>query len=163
MIWVATALVLCGCSSAEDDYVVPNTTQIQAPITDLGPDAAMKRVEAATRYLLMYVKEVGKFPDAQTGLDLKKLLREQFGDRVQSLGGNDDLTGFEFVWVRNDGMGPLLYNYGLAGKTPEEIADPDTKWLLQDPMQFPEVGSIYSYVSGRVAAVKRRPVAAGVG
>lgn len=156
-------LVLFGCASGKDEYVVPNTTQVQEPITDLGPEAAMKRVEAATKYLLQYVEEVGKFPDAQTGHDLKRLLREHYGDKVQAFGGEDDLTGFESVWIRNDGKGPLLYNYGLTGKTPDEVADKDTMWLLQDPVQFPEVGSIFSYVSGKVGTVKRLPAAAGTG
>lgn len=159
---VAT-LLLVGCGPKEEPYVPPNTTQLQQPITDLGPEAAMKRVEAATRYLLGYVEEVGKFPDARTALDVKELLEEHYGDKVRSLGGGDELTGFDVAWIRNDGKGPLLYNYALSGKSPDEIRNKENTWLLEDPIQFPEAGNIVSYVSGRVAAVKRLPVAGGMG
>ncbi len=123
----------------------------------------MKRVEAATRYLLAYVKEVGTFPDARTALDLKKLLEEHYGDKVNSMGAGDKLTGFAVVWVRNDGKGPLLYNYGLAGKSLDEIRNKENTWLLEDPIQFPDAGNVVSYVSGRVAVVKKLPVAGGMG
>lgn len=159
----AMLVFLFGCGSGEEEYVPPNTTQIQEPITDLGPEAARKRVEAATQYLLKYVEEVGKFPEARTALDIKKLLEAHYGKGVQAFGGTDDLTGFDVVWVRNDGKGPLLYNYALSGKSPDEIRNKENTWLLEDPIQFPDAGNVVSYVSGRVAVVKKLPVAGGMG
>ncbi|GIV01898.1 MAG: hypothetical protein KatS3mg015_0728 [Fimbriimonadales bacterium] len=166
-IFVFVLAVVCavavGCGKKEAEYVPPNTRQIQDPITDLGSPAAMKRVEAAAKYLLAYVEETGKFPDVRTGLDLKKLLSEHFGKKVEAFSENsDELTAFDKVWVRNDGKGPILYNYALAGKSLDEIRNKENTWMLEDPMQFPGEGNVIAYVSGRVGVVKKEPVAGGM-
>jgi hypothetical protein len=154
--------IMIGCGKKETQYVPPNTRQIQEPITELGSAAAMKRVAAAAKYLLAYVEETGKFPDVRTGLDLKKLLSEHYGKKVEAFSENsDDLTAFDKVWVRNDGKGPILYNYGLAGKSLEEIRNKENTWMLEDPMQFPGEGNVIAFVSGRVGVVKKQPVAGG--
>lgn len=148
----AAALVLLGgcAKEAETTYEPPNTKQVQEPITELGPEAVQKRLEAAASYVLAYVKEVGKFPDARTGFELREYLKQYFGNRLAQLDKKDDsVTQFDLAWARHDGKGPILYNYSLAGRSLSEIRDPEGTWLLRDPIQVVDKGYAEVSVSGK--------------
>lgn len=160
-------LLVGACSpEKEASYVPPNTKQVQEPITHLGSEAVEKRLEAAGAYLLQYVREVGKFPNARTGFELREVLRAHFAERLAQIDRKDDaLTQFEFAWARHDGKGPILYNYGLAGKSLEEVRDPESTWMLRDPIQVMAGGYAEVMANGkpRVAIVSDEPALGGMG
>jgi hypothetical protein len=165
---LATALaLLVGCAKeAETTYEPPNMKQVQEPITEHGPEGVQKRLEAAASYLLTYVKEVGKFPEARTGFELRDSLKQYFGDRLAQLDKQGDpLTQFDLAWGRHDGKGPILYNNSLAGRSLSEIRDPKGTWLLRDPIQIVDKGYAEVSVDGKskIIVLSDEPALGGMG
>lgn len=140
----------CGKEPEKPRKLMPGMERRQPPITDQGVEAVKSRMVAAGNLVLKYVEKHGVFPEATTSLELRDVLRSDFGSE----------PGFEQMWISHNGKALLVYNQNLPGKRLQDIANKDGTWLLRDPIGFPE-GYVIVYCSGRVATVIERPIGAG--
>ncbi len=114
---------------------------IQPATTSWGFDSNLARVAAAADLVLRYAsKHEKRFPKAKDGLDLRELLRGEFGGE----------PGFEESWASHSGKTPLFYNQKLAGKLIASVAMRDFLVMIYDPTPFPGRGHAVAFGNGEV-------------
>lgn len=153
VILLIATCVGAGCEKKAEKVrrVLPGQDLKQPAITDRGIEAVKSRMVAAGNIILRYVEKHGVFPEATTSLELRDVLRKDFGSEPD----------FEQMWISHNGKALLNYNQGLPGKRLEDIPNKDSTWMLKDPIGFPDQGYVIVFCSGKVDAVIERPVGAG--
>lgn len=125
------------------------------PITEKGLDAVMERVKKAGDLIIKYAEKHGRYPKVYSTVELRDLLKQEFGDE----------PGFDDLFVSHTGQAYLIYNSGLAGRSTKEFssATADRTKLIWDPAQIKPFGNVTAYMSGRMDTVIEKPISAGVG
>jgi len=128
---------------------------LQAPITDQGLEAVRARVRKAANLVLEYAKKHGgQLPKAETSLELRDILKKDFGN----------VEEFDKLWVSHNGKALLVYSQNVAGKNLDDFSEAtkEVTVLLWDPVQLKPHGLVTAYLNGEVKVVQpSKPQAAG--
>lgn len=137
---ILTATIVFGCGKRPETRSTEPPT-IQPAITNWGFDADLARVATAADLILRYAEKHEKvFPVAADGLDLRKVLRNEFGGE----------PGFEETWVSHNGKTPLSYSQKLAGKPIASVSMREYLVMIWDPVPFPGKGHAVAFGNGEV-------------
>ncbi|HWP32043.1 MAG TPA: hypothetical protein VNK96_10025 [Fimbriimonadales bacterium] len=143
---------MAGCRKGEEQR---DTSLRQPPITEKGLEVVCARVQKAASLVLRYAdKHGGQLPKAETSLELRDILKKEFGNT----------EGFDELWVSHNGKALLVYSQNVAGKNLKDFSDATKKRtvLLWDPVQLKPHGIVTAFLSGEVKAVPpKKPQAAG--
>ncbi len=149
------ALSITSCRKDESpQFPTQKPRNYAEPITEKGLDAVMERVKKAGDLIIKYAEKHGKYPNVYSTVELRDLLKQEFGDE----------PGFNDLFVSHTGQAYLVYNTGLAGRSTKEFssATADRTKLIWDPAQVKPFGNVTAYMSGRMDTVIEKPMAAGM-